>query len=89
MKRMLFEETDNMVLSGNEKEITGWCNRNKVYDEITENDIEGIWMREAPDEDEPIRLNGKCVWEVQNECVDTSTHTKTSSASRPLKSTVM
>ena len=64
VKRMLFEEIDNMVWSRNEDEITGWCNRNKVYDEITENEIEEIWMREAPDEGEPIRLNGKYVWET-------------------------
>ena len=29
VKRVLFEEIDNMVCSGNEKEITGWCNRKK------------------------------------------------------------
>lgn len=47
VKRMLFEEIDNMVWSGNEDEITGWCNRNTVYDEIAEKEIEEILMREA------------------------------------------
>ena len=61
VRRMLFEEIDNMVWSGNENEIAGWCNRNKVYDEITDNEIEEVRMREAPDEGEPIRLNGKYV----------------------------
>ena len=67
---MLFEEIDNMVWSGKEKEITGWCNRNKVYDEITDNEIEEIWMREAPGEDEPIRLNGKYFWETAKRVCD-------------------
>ena len=57
VKRMLFEEIDNMVWSGNEKEITGWCSRNKVYDEITDNEIEEICKNEDPDENENIRLN--------------------------------
>ena len=35
-KRMLYEEMDNMVWSGQEKEISEWCKQNKVYDEITE-----------------------------------------------------
>ena len=88
VRRMLYEEIDNMTWSGSETKIVKWCEKNKVDDDIAEAEIE-ILMRDAPDEDEPIRLTGKCVWEVQNECVDTSTHTKTSSASRPLKSTVM
>ena len=58
VKRVLFEEIDNMVCSGDE-EISKWCQRNKVYDEITEKEIEEIWNREVPDDDEPIRLNGK------------------------------
>ena len=44
-KRMLFEEVDNMVWSGDEKEIVKCCQRNKVYDQITEAEIEEIWMR--------------------------------------------
>ena len=60
---MLFEEIDNMVWSGKEKEISRWCTVNKVYDEITDKEIEEIWNKETPDEDEPIRLNGKNVWE--------------------------
>ena len=58
---MLFEEIDNMVWSGNEKEISFWCEQNKVYDEITDAEIEEIWQREGTDDDEPIRLNGKYV----------------------------
>ena len=34
-----------------------------VYDEITDDEIEEIWKRESPDE-EDVRLNGKYVWEV-------------------------
>ena len=32
VKRMLFEEIDNMVWSGNEYEISQWCMMNKVFD---------------------------------------------------------
>ena len=58
MKRMLYEEIDNMVWSGMEKEISGWCKDNMVYDVITDEEIEEIWKRKNPD-GEPIRLNGK------------------------------
>ena len=34
-KRMLYEEIDNIVWSGTEKEISRWCKVNKVFDEIT------------------------------------------------------
>ena len=34
VKRMLFEEIDNMVWSGGEKGVSRWCELNKVYDEI-------------------------------------------------------
>ena len=61
IKRMLYEEIDNVVLSGSEEEITSWCQENKVFDEITESEIEEIWEREHTDEREPIRLNGKYV----------------------------
>ena len=64
VKRMLFEETDNMVWSGCEKAISQWCTKNEVYDEITEGEIEEIWNREVSDESEPIRPNGKYVWET-------------------------
>ena len=70
VKRMLFEEIDNMVWSGNEKEITGWCSRNKVYDEITENEIEEIWKSETQDDGEAVRLNGKYVWETAKRVCD-------------------
>ena len=63
-KRMLFEEIDNMVWSGRDEGIVRWCSENKVYDEITEEEIEEIWNREDPDEDEPTRLNWKFVWET-------------------------
>ena len=43
---MLFEEIDNIVWSGNEKEITEWCKENIVFDEITEEEIGEIWNRE-------------------------------------------
>ena len=39
------EEIDNVVWSGNEKEIEKWNEQNKVYDEITEAEIEEIWMK--------------------------------------------
>ena len=55
---------DNMIWNDDEGSITEWCNRNKVYDEITELEIEEIWNREGQEEDEPIRLNGKYVWET-------------------------
>ena len=64
VKRKLFEEIDNMVWSGDEEDISRWCKRNKVFDEITEEEIEEIWKRGTPDEGEPIRLNGKYVWET-------------------------
>ena len=35
LKRMLFEEIDNMVWSGREKDISQWCQQNRVFDEIT------------------------------------------------------
>ena len=65
VKRTLFEVIDNMVWCGTEKEISQWCMMNKVYDEITEDEIEEILKREVPDE-ETVRLNGKYVWETAN-----------------------
>ena len=56
MKRMLYQEIDNVVWNGKEKVISEWCKRNKVYDEITEAEIEEIWMKEPPDEEENVRL---------------------------------
>ena len=87
VKRMLFEEIDNMVWSGQSSEISQWCKRNKVYDEITEAEIEEIWKREGPDDDEPIRLNGKYSGRQPRECVTSSTHTRTSSPSQHLENT--
>ena len=68
-KRMLYEEIDNMVWSGGETEMSRWCEDNKVYDVITEEEIEEIWKRNNPD-DEPIRLNGKYVWETAKRVCD-------------------
>ena len=59
-----------MVWCGGEKEMVKWCHQNKVYDEITEKEIEEIWMRESPDEDEQIRLNGQYVWETAKRVCD-------------------
>ena len=49
-----------------EKEIDNqeWCKRNKVYDEITDAEIDELLNREDPGDDEAIRLNGKYVWET-------------------------
>ena len=59
-----------MAWSGNEKEIEQWCEMNKVYDEITEDEIAEIWKMEMPDNEEPIRLNGKYVWETAKRVCD-------------------
>ena len=32
-KRVIFEMTDNMVWSRDEKDVLGWCKRNKAFDE--------------------------------------------------------
>ena len=69
MKRMLFEEIDNMVWSGDE-EVSKGCQRNKVYDEITEKEIVEMWNLEVSDDDEPVRLNGKYVWETAKRVCD-------------------
>ena len=53
-----------------ESAITGWCKRNKVYDEITEDEIREIWNEEDPDDGEPVRLNGKYVWEAAKRVCD-------------------
>ena len=63
VKRKLFEAIDNMAWSGDEEKVSQWCKKNVVFDEITEEEIEDILNREGPDE-EPIRLNGKYVWET-------------------------
>ena len=60
VNRMLFKENDNAVWSGQSSEISQWRKKNKVYDEITEAEIEEMWQREVS-EDETIRLNGKYV----------------------------
>ena len=69
-RRMLFEEIDNMVWSGKEKEIVEWRLKNKVYDEITEVEIDEIWKKEDPSEEAPVRLNGKYVWETAKRVCD-------------------
>ena len=70
VKRKLFEEIDNMVWSGDKKEITQWCKKNKVFDVITDVEIEEIWREEDLSDDEPIRLNGKFVWETAKRVCD-------------------
>ena len=62
VKRMLYEVTDNLIWSGCEKEIAQWYKKNVVYEEITEQEIEEIWRKEDPSDDEPICLNVKYVW---------------------------
>ena len=75
VKKTLFQEVDNRVWSGAEKEVSLWCKKNKVYDEITEDEIQEIWMNETPDDGESIRLNGKYVWETAKRvCVFINTH---------------
>ena len=75
VKRMLYEEIDNKVWKGDEKEVQRWCERNKVYDQITEAEIVEIWKREWPAEDETIRLNGKYVWDsAKRVCVYINSH---------------
>ena len=69
-KRMLFEEIDNIIWSGKDEAITQWYKRNKVYDEITDDEIAEIWQRETPDVNETIRLNGKYVWETAKRVCD-------------------
>ena len=68
-KRMLYEEIDNFIWSGKEIGITNWCMRNKVNDEITEDEIQEIWNRKDR-EDEHIRLNGKYVWKTAKRVCD-------------------
>ena len=69
-KRLLFEEIDNMMWSGCESVITGWCKRNRVYDEITDDEIQEIWNNEDPEDGKPVRLNGKYVWEAAKRVCD-------------------
>ena len=61
VRRRFYEEIDNIVWNGG-GEIARWCQRNKVYDEIIETEIEEIWRSEDPTDDDPIRLNRKYVW---------------------------
>ena len=60
----LYEEIDNIVWSRREEDLSRWCQQNKVFDEITEVEIEEIWRRAEPDQEEPVRLNGKYVWQT-------------------------
>ena len=70
VKRMLYEEIDNKVWKGDEKEVQRWCERNKVYDEITEAEIGEIWQREDPAEDDTVRPNGRYIWETAKRVCD-------------------
>ena len=67
---MLFEETDSMVWNGEESEIAQWCKRNRVYDEITQDEIEEIWKRQDLDIEGSVRLNGKYVWATAKRVCD-------------------
>ena len=67
---MLFEEIDNMIWNESESEPAKWCKLNKVYDEITEEEIMEIWRREDPNQEEAVRLNGKYVWETAKRVCD-------------------
>ena len=53
-KRAIFEMTDNMVWSGDERSVAEWCKRNKVFDEITEDKIDEIRRRDDQDPEEPV-----------------------------------
>ena len=70
VKRTLFEEIDNMVWNCRRKEIARWRKTNKVYDEITEAEMEDTWNREVSDDNEAIRLNGKYVWQTAKRVCD-------------------
>ena len=87
VKKTLFQEVDNRVWSGAEKEVSLWCKKNKVYDEITEDEIQEIWMNETPDDGESIRLNGKYVWETAKRVCNNINATSTSSKSLHLENT--
>ena len=88
MKRMIYGEIDNMVWNGGCHHVSRWSEENKVYEEITEEEIDEIWKRGEPDEDENIRLNGKHVWETAKRVCDfINTHTKTSSPSQHSENT--
>ena len=69
-KRVPFEETDNMVWNCGESEIASWVRRNKVYDEITDGEIEEIWKRDDAESEASVRLNGKYVWETAKRVCD-------------------
>ena len=69
-KRMIFGETDNIVWSWKEGAVSKWCKRKNVCDEITDAEIDELWNREAPGDDEAIRLNGKYVWETAKRVCD-------------------
>ena len=46
-----------------------------MFDEITEKEIMEIWISEDQDEEEPVRLNGKYVWETAKRvCEFINTH---------------
>ena len=55
--------------SGRDDEISSWIKRNKVYDKITEDEIEEIWKSEDSSK-EDVRLNGKYVWDTAKRVCD-------------------
>ena len=44
--------------------------RKRRFCEITDEEIEGLWNREAPDQEEVVRMNGKYVWDVAKRACD-------------------
>ena len=63
LKHSVYDEIDNVAWSMSEKEITSWCQENKVFDEMTEAQTEEFWSGEATVDGNSIRLNAKNVRE--------------------------
>ena len=47
-----------------------WCQHNKVLDVISEGEIEEIWNRETPDNEDCFGIYGKYVWEAEKRVCD-------------------
>ena len=75
-----------MVWSGNEKEIAQWCRKNKIFDEISENEIEEIWKRETQTKISPSDSMESTSGKLPSGCVTSSTRMRTSSTSQRLES---
>ena len=70
MKRLLFEKVDIIVRNENGSEVARWCKANKVYDEIDDDEIDEIWKQDRRDDEEQVRLHGKCVLETAKRVCD-------------------